>query len=35
MVWQSSKLAGSPKSESSEILFRASETNLVLVWTDK
>ena len=33
-VLQSSKLAGSPKSEVSEIMFRTSETILVLVRSD-
>ena len=31
---QSSKLAGSPKSQTSEIMFGTSENILVLVWLD-
>ena len=34
MTMQSSKLAGSPKSEASEIMLRTSETILALVWSD-
>ena len=34
VLMQSSKFAGSPKSEVSEIMFRTSETILVLVRSD-
>ena len=34
LIIQSSKLAGSPKSEASEIMFRTSETILALVRSD-